>query len=134
MSIVKDPTSVIHNVTTITGVKTFRINSEDSSIPVHIDGDGYNTYSDLNLGGLSVEIDTTDISQAYALDGVPVGDLTIVCNECGSSTNTTFTLENALPHSPKTNVPEPGDIATATISFAIVGDTGADDGIAIASA
>lgn len=134
MSIVKDVTSATHGVTAITGVMTFRVNTEDSSIPVHIDGDGYNTYADLNLGGITVEIDSTDITQVFAFDGVAVGDLVIVCNECGASTSTTFTLENALPHSPKINTPEPGGISTATISFAILGDTGAADGIAIASA
>jgi len=118
--------------TVITGCTSMSVTTNDDLQPVHIDGDSFNSIVCDNLGEATVTLNSTDHAQLLALDGAAAADVTFLVNGVGGTSNATFTLENAVPHSYTVNVPEPGGVATSSLTFTGVGDTAAASGLTVA--
>lgn len=134
MSVPNRITSVTHGVTSITGVTGFDITTNDTLEPVHIDTDKYNSYNNVELGGIQITLNGVDFEQYQALINAAAANLVIVCTECGAATSTTFTLANAIAVSESFSAGEQGQVGTGSIVFGGVGADGSTEGLTIASA
>lgn len=134
MSVPNRVSTVTHGATSITGITGFSISTDDTMEPVHVDNDEYNSYNNVELGGIQITLEGTDISQFEALIGATAADLVIVCDECGASTQTTFTLTNAIAVPASLSASAPGSLGNCSMTFAGVGSDGDTEALTIASA